>query len=263
MKNSNQKSNQLQEFKRIFISYDYDLFKHIQGNRSINPLHKSRLKKSMLKSPLFTVIFVNEKYEIIDGHHRYEVSKELRLPIYYCINDGYGLDEVHILNSTVQTWKPNDFIDGYCDLAYPEYLKYRNFMRKYGIKTHEVAINLLNDGKSIRNTRESIKNGDYQITNLKKAEFIADALQDIKRYYKNIYRVSFIIAITELCKLDSFDIYEFAKKLKKNSLMLRDASNKEHYIDMITEIYNRSRREKINFKYELDLIAKLEKENNK
>ena len=61
----------------VHTTTDYFLFKPINGNRNINRLHLSRLKKSIEENYLFTVIIVNENYEIIDGQHRFECIKEL------------------------------------------------------------------------------------------------------------------------------------------------------------------------------------------
>ena len=91
------KTNDL--LSQVYKTEDYFLFKPIDGNRNKNLLHINRLKKSMESNYLFTVIIVNENYEIIDGQHRFEVIKELKLPLYYIVCNGYGLNEVHILNA--------------------------------------------------------------------------------------------------------------------------------------------------------------------
>ena len=59
---------------------DYDLLKNIDGNRSINQLHVKRLSNSMMNKHLISPIIVNEKYQIIDGQHRFEASKILTYP---------------------------------------------------------------------------------------------------------------------------------------------------------------------------------------
>ena len=51
----------------VHTTTDYSLFKSIDGNRTKNKAHVKKLKKSMEEKYLFTVIIVNEKYEIIDG----------------------------------------------------------------------------------------------------------------------------------------------------------------------------------------------------
>ena len=78
----------------------------------------------MQENYLFTIIIVNENYEIIDGQHRFDVIKELGLPLNYVICGGYGLNEVHILNQNSKTWNVDDYLDGYCLLGYTDYLKY-------------------------------------------------------------------------------------------------------------------------------------------
>ena len=63
---------------QVHTTTDYFLFKPIDGNRNKNLLHINRLKKSMSENYLFTVIIVNEKYEIIDGQHRFDVIQDLK-----------------------------------------------------------------------------------------------------------------------------------------------------------------------------------------
>lgn len=101
---------------QVHTTTDYFLFKPIEGNRNKNLLHINRLKKSMAETYLFTVIIVNEKYEIIDGQHRFECVKELKLPMHYIVCKGYGLNEVHVLNQNSKTWNADDYLTGYCNL---------------------------------------------------------------------------------------------------------------------------------------------------
>ena len=107
---------------QVHTTTDYFLFKPIDGNRNKNLLHLNRLKKSMTENYLFTVIIVNEKYEIIDGQHRFECVKELKMPLHYIICNGYGLNEVQILNQNSKTWNADDYLAGYCNLKNENYL---------------------------------------------------------------------------------------------------------------------------------------------
>lgn len=59
----------------VFTTKDYSKFKHLEGNRNIVKPHLKRLKASMEKNYLFSPILINEKHEIIDGQHRFEVCK--------------------------------------------------------------------------------------------------------------------------------------------------------------------------------------------
>ena len=50
---------------QVHTTKDYSLFKTLNGNRDVNHLHLSRLKESMSKNHLTTIIMVNENFEII------------------------------------------------------------------------------------------------------------------------------------------------------------------------------------------------------
>lgn len=234
----------------------YDLFSYYEGNREINEPHLKRLLSSFEKQPFFTVIVTDEFLRIIDGQHRFEVLKTLNLPVNYIVVEGAGIKEIHLLNSTVQIWKPKDYINGYCDLGYPEYIKYKNFMDKYGIKQHEIAFALLNESRDPKVSRHQLKNGDYKITSLKRGEEIANYLQKVKHFYPNIYRMSFILAFIEIYSIPKFDKNSFLNKLKYNSYLLKDYVKKEQYFEVLSEIYNYRSREKVNFKFELEKLKK-------
>lgn len=94
----------LSNLRQVHTTTFYPLFKPIDGNRTLNTLHLNRLRNAMVDNYLFTVIIVNERYEIIDGQHRFECIKELGYPLHYIICKGYGLDEVHILNQNSKDW---------------------------------------------------------------------------------------------------------------------------------------------------------------
>ena len=112
---------------QVHTTVDYFMFKPIGGNRTLNELHVRRLRDSIKANYLFTVIIVNEDYQLIDGQHRFEVIKELQLPLNYIICKGYGLTEVQILNQNSKNWTADDFMEGYCNLGKKDYEIYRQF----------------------------------------------------------------------------------------------------------------------------------------
>ena len=108
---------------RIYRTSDYEKFSSLEGNREVNLPHLKRLKKSIAELDLTesSPILINEKFEIIDGQHRFEVCKYLKKPIYYLIKRGYGLKEIQILNGDSRNWKVEDYIKGYCELGKEEF----------------------------------------------------------------------------------------------------------------------------------------------
>lgn len=231
----------------VHTTTDYGLFKSIDGNRNLNLLHLNRLRKSMQERALFTIITVNERYEIIDGQHRFEVSKELGLPVYYVICSGYGLSEVHILNANSKTWNADDYLEGYCSLGRPDYLQYAKFKETYQLG-HNECMRLLGDGYNGRDVKEFYA-GQFKIANYMGAVEFAERLNLVAKYYEGYKRSTFIHALYTLTKKPQFEFMEFLNKLRLNPSALTDCSTVSQYITLIEEIYNYRRRDKVNLRY--------------
>lgn len=232
---------------QIYTTTDYSLFKPINGNRNKNFLHINRLKKSMQEKYLFTVIIVNDKYEIIDGQHRFEVIKSLKLELNYIICYGYGLDEVHILNANAATWNADDYLTGYCNLGYEDYIIYKNFKEKYKLGHNETRYLLNNTATGP--DKFTFYNGTFKVRSLKDAESIAQKLVLVEPFYPKWRRRTFLLAMLSLLKKHTFDFEEFMQKLKLQPTSMVDCTSVPNYISLIEDIYNFRRREKVNLRY--------------
>lgn len=232
---------------QVHTTTDYFLFKPIDGNRNKNLLHINRLKKSMAENYLFTVIIVNENYEIIDGQHRFDVIQELGLELNYIICNGYGLNEVHILNANSKTWNSDDYLSGYCKLGYKDYLIFAEFKNKYQIG-HNECIALLSNFANSDQTKFFFE-GKFKIKNLKRAEESIEKILMISPYYTGVRRRAFIGAMLQLFNNSNFEFTEFLQKLKTQPTALQDCTSVTNYKILIEEIYNYRRREKVNLRF--------------
>jgi hypothetical protein len=226
---------------------DYFLFKSIDGNRNLNPLHLNRLKKSMEKNYLISPIMVNENFKIIDGQHRFECCKELGLPVYYISINGYGLNEVHILNQNSKNWNADDYLEGYCKLGYEHYIEYLKFKNKFGFGHNECML-LLRGSDSGHNIKE-FYNGNFVIIDYNKAYETATKITLIGKYYEGFKRKSFVRAMNEILNKPQFDFSQFIQKLKVQPTALLDCNDSSQYKLLIEEIYNYRSRDKINLRY--------------
>jgi hypothetical protein len=237
---------------QVHTTKDYSLFKTLNGNRDVNQLHLTRLKESMKKNHLTTIIMVNEKFEIIDGQHRFLISQELKLPINYIISKNYGLAEVQILNANMKNWTIVDYVNGYCDLGFKDYEIYREFINEYGF-TNQVALFLLSGefacGTSEVSISTKFKEGKFKINDLNNSKKMADKIMMIEPYYKGFLRRSSIYALIGMFKNENFEFTEFLAKLKQQPTTLQDCTNVSQYKSLIEEIYNYRRREKVNLRY--------------
>ena len=227
---------------------DYDLFKNIDGNRNVNDLHVRRLTKSMDEKQLISPIIVNEKYEIIDGQHRFKSQQELNLPVYYMVIPGYGLEDVHRLNQNSKNWSLNDFLDGYCDLGKADYIKFKDFYVQYDFNltvAFSIALNHPNGGSAW----ELFKSGDFVFDDYMGAIERADKLTALKAYtdlYKDTY---FVYAMLKMFKNPEFELTTFMQKLSFQNGALVKCRDVRTYITLIEEIYNYKSRNKVNLRF--------------
>jgi hypothetical protein len=236
---------------QVHTTKDYSLFRTLNGNRDVNQLHLTRLKESIKKNHLTTIIMVNDKFEIIDGQHRYLISQELNLPINYIISKNYGLNEVQILNANMKNWATIDYVNGYCDLGYKDYIIYRDFVEEYSLN-NQVAILILSGeqfGGNDVSVTSKFKEGLFKVNNINNSIKIVEKLQMIKPYYDGCMRRSFVIAMLGMFKNQNFEFTEFIAKLKQQPTTLQDCTNTTQYRSLIEEIYNYRRREKVNLRY--------------
>ena len=250
MFNTKQKPMAEQECQ-VYKTFDYSLFKTIKGNRDRKIPHLKRLEKSITDKYLFTVIIVNEKHEIIDGQHRFEIIKKHGLPLYYIVCKGYGLNEVHVLNANSRTWNADDYMDGYIELGYGDYIIYKDFKSKYKLGHNESLMLLAGNCSSVgSNNYSKFANGEFKIKSLSKAEDIMTKILQYEKYYQGVRRRIFIFTMISLFNNKNFEHTEFLQKLKIQPTALQDCTSIESYKLLIEEIYNYRRREKVNLRFD-------------
>jgi len=232
----------------VHTTEDYFMFKPLDGNRKKNQLHIKRLKKSMQENYLFTVIIVNENYEIIDGQHRFDVIKELGLPLHYIVCEGYGLKEVQVLNQNSKNWTADDYMEGYASLGMKDYVVYMNFKRNYKFG-HNECMTLLGGNRFGGSTLHSFKDGTFKIKDYNAACIKAEKIKMIKNYYDGYNRRAFVFAMNTLLNNGNFEFTEFLHKLKMQPSAMVDCTSSAQYISLIEEIYNYKRRDKVNLRY--------------
>jgi len=231
----------------ISISKDYSMFKTLGGNREVSKLHLARLKKSMQDNHLISPILVNENMQIIDGQHRFTAAKELNLPIYYFIVNGYGLKEVQTLNANSKNWNADDYLTGYVDMGKPAYIEYKQFLNKYKLG-HQATRTLLY-GYADGSVTKMFFNGDFIVKDKERAVKIADYLVSLKPFYAGYKRRSFVSTIIALLDNPNFDPAHFYTQAEKNISMFYDCPSMAAYKEMIENIYNYRKHSKVNLRF--------------
>ncbi len=224
----------------VYRTSEYDKFKMFKGNRNVIPRHLQNLIASYEKEQLIVPVIVNEKMEIIDGQHRYFAAKDRKLPVYFIICEGYGIDQIQMLNSNQANWSVEDFWKFYCEEGYPQYIAYRDFRLKFGFG-HQESVAMLT--ASTTNQSKAFIDGELEIDDMAKAEETAAKILMFKPYYKGFNRKSFVFAIIKLLReIPGYDNDEMVKKVKQQQMRLVDCSTTKQYLMLLEEIFNYHRR---------------------
>jgi len=225
---------------------NYEMFSTIGGNRPKNQLHLSRLKKSMEEELLISPIIVNEKYEVIDGQHRLQVSSELNLPVRYIVCEGYGLSEVHRLNQNSKNWTKLEFVQGYVDMGLKEYQYLLDFSERHNFSITQSVSLLANDGAG---TLKNIQEGKYVSAHRERGETVANWINILKQMHQGHTQKGFFQVMRHLYDKDNFDFSKLVSKLNLQPTALVPCVSKMQYLDLIESIYNYKSREKVSLKY--------------
>jgi hypothetical protein len=242
---------------------DYSKFKNLLGNRNVNMLHLQRLINSMKKEYLFSPILVNEKYEIIDGQHRYNAAKTLKLPINFIIIKDYGLKEVQTLNTNNKNWNKKDYLEAYCDLGNENYIKMKKFMSMFpdfSLSVCEQLITNLTGGinnssrdKDINGKeagrKRKFEEGELKIDSLFSGIKRAKEVLKYKPYYDGYNRMVFVKSIISLLKNNNFNNDEKIHKIQLFPSMINHCISESQYKQMLEDVYNYKRRKKVSIRY--------------
>ena len=236
----------------VMYSQDYDKFSILEQNRVVSDNHVSELVVSIQNSGQLTPIIINEKFEIIDGQHRFDACKILKIPVMYLISYKTSINEVILMNNTQKSWKLHDYLRCFSDKKWHNheiYQKVDKFMREHNLKL-STCIVLLSEGTGSGNSLGnatalqgqgliSFKKGIYKIGNLARAQAIAKILSEIKAFAPDL--VGSDRFCRSYCKLSlepKWDHNSAVNKIKKYRRKYDGASSKEEALQGLLAVYN-------------------------
>jgi len=254
-----------QEVNKVYKTSDLSIFKQIDGNRVPNLQHIRRLTESIrVYGMKCNPILVNENMEVIDGQHRLMAAKDAKSFVYYIINNGYSLNEVHTLNLNQKNWTKKDFMDGYANMGVGSYIELKKFTEKnddFGFQdcvslcSNQSSTSVANIYNKMRlvnpslSTQKVFEEGTWEVKDLNLAQEWADKIRMVKPYYKGYNRSVFVGSMVSLFQNENFDFNEFMHKLRLQPTALVDCANREQYKTLIEDIYNWRSRTKVNLRY--------------
>lgn len=243
-------------FTQIYVTTNYSQFSFLQGNRNIDKTNLVKILGSFRKEFLINPILVNEKFEIIDGQHRFTAAKQLSLPIYYYSVPNYKLKEVQSINSVGKVWKLKDFLDSYVNQGNLDYLKIMSFTKQFPKIKFKSVLALLSfritgqkqiTQEGIHMKSSEFQNGIFEIVNYDKSVDFANKISSIEQYFEKCFDCRFIAAILPILNLEGYDHDLMLHKISQQRKSLFPCANAEQYREQLENIYNTRNQNKLKF----------------
>lgn len=227
---------------------DYKKFRTIIGNRYISEKRVNNIiadiKAGLNLLPYCPIIvYVNNENKasfcIIDGQHRYEVSKRLKQPVYYIESGELNLLQIAKINSRAEKWTKKNFLDCYVNLGLEDYIILKDFIKKYNI-VYSTAVSFLMEGRITGGggSMEKFRNGKFKVNYLDMAEKVVSLTIDLFSIYVFSRDRYLIAAIHEIINKGNCDFDILKKKIKAATNEMDKQYSKKDYLLNIERLYN-------------------------
>jgi hypothetical protein len=236
---------------KVFQTTEYKRFTNIDGNR---PLNKKKIQRiineikngnDILDEVPVLVQENKTSLHVLDGQHRIEIAKQLKRPVHYIVHkQNMSLHNVAKVNSNVEKWKDQDFINAYAKTGNKNYTQLQEFYKTYGIAVG-ICLGLLhygsmtNDGGAYsEKERLAFEQGTFEVKKYKEAVQVAELCKSFSAYVSWNGRC-FIIAICRILKADQCDFGVLLKKFSEDPSKLQHHTHWKKVITNLEEIYNK------------------------
>lgn len=222
-------------------SRDYCNFKVTRFNR---PLAPARLRKLRAKMRLHGWIDAYPMHvrkredgclDIIAGHHRFAVARDLGIPVKYVVCDDDA--DIFEMEDGNPGWTASDFHEAHLRAGDPAHIAIENYRKRTGIPLALCASLLA--GYTGQRCGKS-RNGVIEISASPHAELVAAvviACRDLGiRFASNSL---FVSAVSRMLRTNEFDIEKFLRKVKAYPSLMVKHPDVAGYARMIEEVFNR------------------------
>lgn len=223
---------------------DYDKFTFLDTNRELTAGHVQHIKDAFQEIGNMTAvqpILVNEKYEIIDGQHRFMAAQELGEPIYYTMRAGLGVKDARSMNILHRPWHSDDFAHSYADGGDKNYQKFLELRESFGF-SHSITLIYIY-GSSSAGIFSDFRKGEFYIPDLTKALERLNVLASVREISPVAKYQGFAEALQQVAKAEGYSHHRMLSKLKLNSQMLKRLNGVPENLRLLEDIYNYSVRE--------------------
>jgi hypothetical protein len=234
---------------KIYFTTDYGRFKFMKGNRDLIERKINKIVDAIEQGVdilKYAPIIVNKDMEIVDGQHRFAVSKQLRTNVYYVIKEDAELSIVPTINSNSTKWKTADFLASYVDLGKIAYKALQAFVESFPGMSIQTGAKMLHAGTVVApKVMEAFRDGLLTTEHLDDAYDYAQMLKDFTPYIDNPYGERMFRVASLLKDNGKYDHDLMLKKLEASGKRIDEVSSPKTIINQMELIINHHSQKRI------------------
>lgn len=229
----------------IKSTLEYNIFKKHELNREIDETNLKKIINSIKSKNLLHLrpLIVDENFNIIDGQHRLEAARLLKLPIFYEVQKDIASEDIVLLNANQKNWTHKDYYNYYCSAGNSEYTKLKEFINKYKLD-YSIALAILKNygGDPAFKFKKGLFKFPDDLSSALELLFCIKEIQKLicERYAgdtKFCTRLGFVKSIILFLNID-IDFDKFIKNIEIKMNWLKSCSSIPDYLHIFKQIYN-------------------------
>lgn len=239
-------------------SKDYGMFDRSKENRPVELGNRRILRSSMelhgwVKAyPMHVTRGANNRLVIIDGQHRFEIAKELGIPVWFVETENHV--DVAMINNAQRKWAYRDYAGSFAQRGNQEYIKLLEFADRHQIPVLS-AVTMLS-GTSSSNKDDAYKSGTWKISSTGFADRVVIIFNEIKKFNKAVCKENLITSISTCCRVYGFQDARMIQAVNRCPEKLMTYSTSSALVEMLEDIYNFGRRDIFPLKIEAEKILR-------
>lgn len=229
---------------KIENTKNYELFETIIGNRVLNQKKIQTIcidiHDGLNMLPYYPIIVSRGKnglMSIIDGQHRFEVSKKTDQPVYYVACESLSLRQIAQLNSRGQKWTINDFLNCYSKLGIEDYVILKDVSREHKIPVSTIG-SFLMDNRPKSNFKEQFESGNFKVNHLQETQDLLNLTNSLFHQYRFSKDRYLFGAVQKIKEKGLCDFEKLKTKIASAPMIMDKQENIKSYIYNIEKVYN-------------------------
>lgn len=234
---------------KLLLTKNYEKFTKNNEQRNMDQKHVSKIAWSIkengfMPSKPVQVYKEENKFIIVDGHHRFEAAKKLGRAFYYVIEPKACQSMMAVENKLVKKWTGIDYVRLYAIRGNKDYQTLLSYVNK-GIPVMIASSLLYGQGADSNNAVKHIPLEKFKVKTTVYIDLILRIVNKYGPFNEACQSRLFISALSKCLHWDGFDLDHFDKRMEHYNHFIKKTSNVNQMLEQVELVYNYKMKNKI------------------